>query len=178
MTKPPVGLVLAAGEGKRFGGPKAPYEFEGERLVDGAVRTLREGGCEPVIVVLGAWLGHVPDAEMVINFDWPTGMGSSLRVGLQALELTNADRAIVTLVDLPGLTGSAVTRIANATTGLAAATYEGVRGHPVLLGREHWQPLAESVNGDQGARDYLAAHEVELIEVGDVASGDDLDVRP
>jgi nicotine blue oxidoreductase len=115
---------------------------------------------------------------MVINFDWPTGMGSSLRVGLQALELTNADRAIVTLVDLPGLTGSAVTRIANATTGLAAATYEGVRGHPVLLGREHWQPLAESVNGDQGARDYLAAHEVELIEVGDVASGDDLDVRP
>jgi len=178
MTKPPVGLVLAAGEGKRFGGPKAPYEFEGERLVDRAVRTLREGGCEPVIVVLGAWLGHVPNAEMVINFDWSTGMGSSLRVGLQALELTDADRAIVTLVDLPGLTSSAVARIADATTSLAAASYNGVRAHPVLLGREHWQPLAESVTGDQGARDYLAAHEVELIEVADIASGDDLDVRP
>jgi CTP:molybdopterin cytidylyltransferase MocA len=170
--------VLAAGEGKRFGGPKAPYEFEGERLVDRAVRTLREGGCEPVIVVLGAWLGHVLDAEMVINVDWSTGMGSSLRVGLEALALTNADRAIVTLVDLPGLTGNAVTRIAGATTSLAAATYDGVRGHPVLLGREHWQPLAESVTGDQGARDYLTNHDIELIEVADIASGDDLDVRP
>jgi CTP:molybdopterin cytidylyltransferase MocA len=162
MTTPPAGLVLAAGEGKRFGGPKATYEFEGERLVDRAVRTLREGGCEPVIVVLGAWLGHVLDAETVINVDWSTGMGSSLRVGLEALALTDADRAIVTLVDLPGLTGNAVTRIAGATTSLAAATYDGVRGHPVLLGREHWQPLAGSVTGDQGARDYLAKHEVEL----------------
>ncbi|MGA1145657.1 MAG: NTP transferase domain-containing protein, partial [Candidatus Nanopelagicales bacterium] len=49
------GVVLAAGEGKRFGGPKAPFEYDGERLVDRAVRVLREAGCDPVFVILGAW---------------------------------------------------------------------------------------------------------------------------
>jgi nicotine blue oxidoreductase len=51
------GLVLAAGEGKRFGGPKAPYVHNGERLVDRAVSVLANAGCNPVFVVLGAWLG-------------------------------------------------------------------------------------------------------------------------
>ena len=52
------GLVLAAGEGRRFGGPKAPAVIDGERLVDRAVRVLRAGGCDPVYVVLGAWVGE------------------------------------------------------------------------------------------------------------------------
>ena len=87
------GLVLAAGEGRRFGGPKAPVVIDGERLVDRAVRVLREGGCEPVYVVLGAWVGEVPGAIVVVNPDWAEGMGSSLRAGLGAMD---ADRVVVT----------------------------------------------------------------------------------
>ena len=75
------GLVLAAGEGRRFSG-KAPYVMDGERLVDRAVRVLRDGGCNDVVVVLGAWVGDVPRAVVVENLEWPTGMGSSLRAGL------------------------------------------------------------------------------------------------
>ena len=79
------GLVLAAGEGKRFGGPKAPYVHNGQRLVDRAVQVLAEAGCDPVFVVLGAWLGEVPNATVLENQNWKSGMGSSLQVGLATL---------------------------------------------------------------------------------------------
>ncbi|MBI1378033.1 MAG: NTP transferase domain-containing protein [Frankiales bacterium] len=182
------GLVLAAGEGRRFGGPKAPYELDGVRLVDRAVAVLREAGCDPVVVVLGAWLGEVPGAQVVRNDDWATGMGSSLRVGLDAVARHDGvERVAVTLVDLPGLTAEAVRRALAGAAGtadgaparaLAVATYDGRRGHPVVLGRAHWAGAAASAAGDRGARDYLATHAPVLVEVGDVASDDDLDERP
>lgn len=172
----PLGLVLAAGSGQRLGGPKAPVAVAGERLVDRAVRVLREGGCNPVLVVLGAWVGDVPGAEVVVNADWASGLGSSLRSGLRAAEAYPAcDRALVTLVDLPGLTGAAVARVAACPGDLAAAAYGGRRGHPVALGRKHWAAVMREASGDRGARDYLAAHAVALVEVGDVASDGDLD---
>lgn len=170
------GLVLAAGAGHRFGRPKAPYVHGGERLVDRAVRVLREGGCEPVVVVLGAWVGAVPGADVVVNEDWTHGMGSSLRCGLRAL--SDQERAVLTLVDLPGLTSAAVQRVRAAGDALVQATYDGRRGHPVILGREHWDGVIELAAGDRGARDYLARHAVRLVEVGDVASGEDLDLAP
>jgi nicotine blue oxidoreductase len=173
------GLVLAAGEGRRFGGPKAPYVLDGERLVDRAVHVLRDAGCEPVVVVLGAWVGRVDDADItVVNADWATGMGSSLRLGLDTLVGTEAEQVVVTLVDLPGLTAEAVERLVNVDADLVQAAYDGERGHPVLLGRSHWAGVSETATGDRGARAYLAERAVALVEVGDVASGDDLDVRP
>lgn len=178
------GLVLAAGEGRRFGGPKAPAIVEGERLVDRAVRVLTEAGCDPVAVVLGAWVGEVPGAQVVVNDDWSSGMGSSLAAGLAWLSTDAAaascDRVLVHLVDLPGVTSAAVRRLAKADGPLAVATYAGERGHPVMLTRPHWAPVADAAAGDRGARDYLARHDLQVqrIEVGDVARGDDLDVPP
>ena len=176
-----LGLVLAAGEGRRFGGPKAPAVVRGERLVDRAVRVLHEGGCAPVLVVLGAWTGDVPGAEIVVNPRWSEGMGSSLQAGLDELrrrpEAAGDDRVVVTLVDLPGLTAEAVRRLLASPAALAAAAYHGERGHPVLLGAQHWAGVAQAARGDAGARDYLRAHaeELDLVEVGDVADGCDLD---
>lgn len=170
------GLVLAAGEGRRFGGPKAPYVLDGERLVDRAVGVLHAGGCDRVVVVLGAWVGEVPDADVVINPGWADGMGSSLRCGLAAL--ADADRAVLTLVDLPGLTAAAVRRVRESSGDLVQAGYGGRRGHPVILGREHWDGVAELAVGDRGARDYLRTHPPVLVEVGDLATGDDLDEHP
>jgi CTP:molybdopterin cytidylyltransferase MocA len=60
---------------------------------------------------------------------------------------------------------------------LARAAYDGVPGHPVLIGRDHWAGVVETATGDRGARDYLAAHEVRLVECGDLASGVDVDSR-
>ena len=180
-SRPAAGLVLAAGEGRRFGAPKAAAVVAGERLVDRAVRVLAEGGCSPVLVILGAWVGSVPGSEVVVNDDWRRGMGSSLACGLDALRpRREVDRVLVTLVDLPGLTAEAVRLLLAVDGELAAATYEGRRGHPVLLGRDHWDGAAATAVGDTGARAYLAAHasRLTLVEVGEVASGDDLDRPP
>lgn len=172
------GLVLAAGAGTRYGQPKAPVVIDGERLVDRAVRVLAEGGCDPVLVVLGAWVGRVDGADIVVNDAWPEGMGSSLRAGLQALmDSSSADAVVVSLVDLPGLTPAAVRRLVECPADLAVATYEGERGHPVRISRAFWPEAIGVAQGDEGARRLLRGRtDVELVEVGDVAAGYDVDV--
>lgn len=171
------GLVLAAGEGKRFGGPKAPYLYRGERLIDRAVETLRVAGCEPVFVVLGAWSGQVDDGEVLMHASWSEGMGSSLRFGLQHLEQEpTIDSLVLILVDQPGITPAAVTRLLVSGATLAQASYAGRPGHPVLIGREHWRPLIDSLHGDVGARHYLKASSKRvLVEVADISDDQDMD---
>ena len=124
-------------------------------MVDRAVRVAHEGGCDPVLVVLGAWVGEVPDVQIVINDDWATGMGSSLRAGLAALvDRTDVDSVLVTLVDLPGMTGEAISLLIDGANvdSLVAAQFEGKRANPVVIGRHHWAGVQASAVGDQGAR--------------------------
>jgi CTP:molybdopterin cytidylyltransferase MocA len=184
-----VGLLLAAGGGRRMGGrPKALLPLHGRTLVEHAVQALRDGGCARVHVVLGASADQVrararlPGCVLLDNPKWQTGMGSSLRLGLDSLAGTGADAALVALVDQPGIGAEAVSRVRTACTSpatLAAASYEGRRGHPVLFGAQHWPAVAASANGDEGARSYLRtrADEIELVECGDIADPTDID-RP
>jgi CTP:molybdopterin cytidylyltransferase MocA len=181
------GLVLAAGGGRRYGMPKALVEYEGSLLVDRAVRTAR-AVCDPVLVVLGAqavevWQRADLDGAVVLaNPDWESGMASSLRTGLDGLRALpgRVDAALVLLVDMPGMTPAALARMEQEAgpDALAVATYDGVRGHPVLLGRDHWAGVAEVATGDEGARRYLAAHEVVEIDCTGLADPTDLDVPP
>ena len=174
------GLVLAAGSGQRFGGPKAPFVFEGERLVDRAVRILREAGLTKVFVVLGAWVGEVPQATVIENPDFASGMASSLRTGLVflATEEPQLERVVITLVDHIGLSTEAITKIASAQGNLIQSTYEGEIGHPVVIGREHWTPLVKEVAGDMGAKNYLTRNNPTRVELGELATNTDLDHRP
>jgi molybdenum cofactor cytidylyltransferase/nicotine blue oxidoreductase len=184
---PVAGLVLAAGGGRRYGMPKALVEFEGSLLVERAVRTAA-AVCDPVLVVLGAQAVEVwrsadlTGAVVLANPDWETGMGSSLRTGLQGLRNFpgRTDAVLVQLVDMPGMTAAALARMAEhaAPDALAVATYDGVRGHPVLLGREHWAGVAETATGDEGARGYLATHDVVEVDCTGLADPTDLDVPP
>lgn len=179
------GLLLAAGAGRRMGRPKALVSYRGSLLVESAADVLRAAGADPVIVVLGAAGAEVreraalPGCILVDNPDWPSGMGSSLRVGLESLPNNGITAVLVLPVDVPGVTAEAVRRVA-ALAGpavLARAGYAGVPGHPVLLGRDHWAGARESATGDVGARDYLRRHEVRLVPCEDIASGLDVD-RP
>lgn len=179
------GLVLAAGAGRRMGGPKAVLVDEsGERWVDRAVRTLREGGCAPIVVVLGAAIVEVPDALVTVADDWAEGMGASLRTGLTALveQAPQAAAAVIVLVDQPDLAPEAIRRVGAAagsgsSVGVAAmAVYAGHRGHPVALGRSIWGEVAALAQGDRGARDWLAAHPDRVVEVDCTGFGSDRDV--
>ena len=180
-------VVLAAGGGRRYGMPKALVEYEGSLLVERAVRTAR-AVCDPVLVVLGAqavdvWRqADLDRATVLANKDWETGMASSLRTGLEGLRdwPGRVDAALVLLVDMPGMTPAALFRLAShaAPDALAAASYDGVRGHPVLLGREHWAGVIETAAGDEGARRYLAGREVTDVDCTGLADPIDLDVPP
>ncbi|MEV6443527.1 nucleotidyltransferase family protein [Amycolatopsis sp. NPDC051716] len=193
---PPVaGLLLAAGAGRRFGGPKALVQLDGEPLVLRALRTLTAAGCAPVRVVVGASAEQVrallPDpAQAVEAEDWATGMGASLRAGLASLERTERTErtegtgqpaaALVHLVDLPWVGADVIARVtAHASAeAVARAAYDGVPGHPVLLGRRWWGEIAGAARGDRGARDWLATRaDLTLVECGDLGSGRDVD-RP
>lgn len=182
------GLLLAAGAGRRMGGPKALLRDEaGEPFVVRAVRVLRDGGCAAVTVVVGAAADQVHplledlDVAVVVAEDWAEGMGASFRAGLAAPSLEAADAVVVGLVDLPDVGADVVRRLLEAApTGpaaLARSTYDGHPGHPVLLGRDHWAGVAATATGDRGARDYLRAHPPLLVECGDLATGRDVD-RP
>lgn len=175
------GLLLAAGAGRRFGMAKALALFHGRPLVRHGADTLAAGGCDPVLVVVGAQAAAVRAAaaglSLVDNPDWATGMGSSLRAGLTVLADGPADAVVVLLADMPGVSGAAVARMV-AVAGpdaLAAGGYGDRRGHPVLLGRAHWAGVAATATGDRGARDYLRERAVRVVEVGDVADDTDAD---
>ena len=153
-----------------------------------AVEVLRVAGCVRVHVVLGAAADVVRERAdlsgcvVVENPDWGQGMGSSLRAGLTSLTGSGAGATLVTLVDQPGIGPEAVARVLAAyqnETSLVSAAYEGVRGHPVLLGAGHWAGIAAAATGDRGARAYLKAHEgaITLVECGDVAQPYDIDTE-
>ncbi|NQX03742.1 NTP transferase domain-containing protein [Rathayibacter sp. VKM Ac-2856] len=177
-----VGVVLAAGAGRRAGGPKAlRRDLVGVSWVERAVSRLEAVGCARVLVVLGAGADEarqrVPErAAVAVAEDWAEGLSASLRAGLDA---AIGDAALVTLVDLPDEPAAVGERLLRESPAdpavLARATYRGRPGHPVLLGRMHWRPLAASLSGDAGAREYLARHGVLEVECGDLFSGADRD---
>lgn len=178
------GLLLAAGAGHRMGGPKALLEVDGEPLVRRGVRLLRDGGCDPVLVVVGARAAAVAPlcdgAQVVPSPGWETGMGASLRAGLAALEQTSATGCVVALVDQPLVTPVAVARLrAAARDGAAAAvaSYAGRHRNPVLLSRAAWPDVAAAATGDEGARGWLRAHPelVVAVDCTDAGAPDDLD---
>lgn len=176
------GVVLAAGAGRRFGGPKALALLEGSRLVDRAAATLLRGGCDEVVVVSGAAPLVVDGAVVVDNELWDEGMGSSLRRALAHLTPGPASAVVVLLVDTPWVGAEAVARLvaAHAAGARAAqATYGGLPGHPVLLARPVWDDVAALAVGDQGARGWLRAHRDEVLAVPADGTGDPRDVdRP
>ncbi|WP_182380121.1 nucleotidyltransferase family protein [Nocardioides sp. WS12] len=187
------GLLLAAGAGRRMGLPKALVTApDGVPWLLTSVRALAEGGCDAVTVVLGAsaeeaaaLLADSP-VEVIVAADWENGMGASLAAGLRHLGALDQrpDAALVHLVDLPDVGPAVIRRVLGAgeqlpsaasTEVLRRAAYRAVPGHPVLLGRAHWAGILDSATGDQGARSYLASHDVALVECGNLATGDDVD---
>lgn len=184
-----LGIVLAAGAGRRMGGPKALVG----PLADGPLTPLQQvcqwvhdAGCQPVIAVIGAGAEQVRAAvpgvswlRLVEATDWADGMGASLRAGLRAAADTSCDLALITLVDLPDVgtpVHARLLREAAAGPGtLARASFAGTPGHPVLIRRDWWPEAGTVAVGDRGARDLFAQHPHQLVECGDLASGRDTD---
>jgi CTP:molybdopterin cytidylyltransferase MocA len=155
-------VVLAAGAGSRFGGPKQ------QLLLPDVLTALRSSSVEDLLVVAGAHPVDV-DARVVDCPQWERGMGASLRCGLQALQ-PEVEAAAVVLADGPYLSPVAVDRVITAwrdgAGDVVAASYAGDRGHPVVLGRPVWDRIP-----DEGAR----ALDPVLVPCDDLGSPGDID---
>jgi len=194
------GVLLAAGEGSRFGQPKALVELDGQTLAERGVNVLRAGGARPILIVTGAVPIELDGTHTVYNPEWRTGMGSSLRAALRALTGTgtgvgtvtgsgvangadlglDVGAVVVALADQPLVGAQAVARLIAAYrdgASVAVAAYDGQPRNPVLLAREHWAEVAATATGDQGARTFLRTHPdlVTLVECGDTGRPDDID---
>jgi nicotine blue oxidoreductase len=188
---PVTGVLLAAGAGTRLGrGPKALLPFRGRPLVEVLADTLFDGGCREVVVVLGAEAENVRtvtdlSAHVVVeNEKWAKGMAGSFRAGIEAAASGNS--IMVALVDQPGLTPTAVSRLLGSHRAgrVTAAAYPDEAGrlkrrHPVIFDVGLREQAAEAANGDTGARSFLKAHPglVDLVDCSDLCSGEDLDTK-
>jgi len=156
-------VVLAAGASSRYG-TEPPKQVE---LLPNVLAALQQSSVDEIVVVSGA---HVLPMESVLCPDWERGPGASLRCGLAALA-PEAEAAVVVLADGPDLDPRAVDRVVEdwrANGGEAvAASYGGVRLHPVLLTREMWDDVP-----DEGARSLPAR----LVACDDLTPPGDVDV--
>jgi CTP:molybdopterin cytidylyltransferase MocA len=178
---PVAGVLLAAGAGTRYGMPKVLAE-QGRWLRAG-VAALDDGGCDDVVVVLGAAIVEIPGpGRAVIADDWAVGLSASVRAGVAAVDGTQAEFVVLLTVDTPDIGAAVVRRVLDAVrtspSGVARATYSARPGHPVVIARRHWPRLLELLHGDEGARPFLRDRDdVVSVECGDLASGHDVDVN-
>ena len=187
-----VGVVLlAAGGSSRLGRPKQLLMHEGKTLVRRAAEAAVAAKCGPVVVVLGAQAETVTaeltglPARTVRNTDWSAGMGSSLRVGLKALDSEEGvgaapavDAALVMLCDQlrvdVGHLRALVEAFTRTRASIVASGYEGTRGVPALFSRALF-PELEALAPDQGARGVIARDPSRVAEVALAGGGEDVD---
>ena len=181
-----VAVILAAGESRRFGGPKLLAPLEGRPLVQHVIDAANASKLDEVILVVG----HAADdvlaavrlgrARAVVNHDHAAGQSTSLRLGLRAA--ASADAVVVLLGDQPRVTPALLDAVVERqrTTGAAAvvSSWRGRRSPPTLLHHDLW-PALSALTGDVGARELLAGlDDVAVLEVaGPLGSLEDID-RP
>jgi molybdenum cofactor cytidylyltransferase len=177
------GLILAAGEGRRFGGTKQLADLRGRPLLTYALEAmLAVPAVSPVVVVLGhdaATIRREIDfegARTVLCDDWQEGQSASLRCGVAALG--DVDAVVLTLGDQPFITPQAIAAVIDQLDRHDAvrATYGGAPGHPVALSRRLLDRVGE-LRGDVGFRDLLAGKMVRRFEASHLCDATDIDTR-
>jgi len=157
-------IVLAAGEASRFGSPKQRL------LLPSVLERVRASSVHEIVVVAGAYdLDPADDDVRIVTCpEWRAGPGASLRCGVSALD-EDVEAAVVVLADGPELSPAAVDRVVGEwrrSGGIVAASYDGSRGHPLVLGRADWLDIP-----DDGLRD----RPVRLVPCDDLGAPGDVD---
>jgi molybdenum cofactor cytidylyltransferase len=179
------GLILAAGESRRMGFPKALLRYREETFLDTLVE-LFAARCAPVIVVLGAeaeriraGAGHSP-ATFVVNANYARGQITSMQCGLGAVP-GDADGVLLTLVDHPAVAAATIDallawRRATGIPLIRVPRYQGRRGHPIWFSRE-LIPEFLALPETGAARDVVRGHaaQTEFLDVDDPGILADID---
>lgn len=145
------GILLAAGESRRMGSPKALLPYDGRSFIEHICNAFLRAGVDELIVVLGAWedklrpaLPSHPALRTVVNPHYTLGQLSSLTRGIGALSPESA-AAVVNLVDHPLISTETITALIAAFRAdplpIIIASYQGKRGHPVLFSSQVYAEL-------------------------------------
>jgi molybdenum cofactor cytidylyltransferase len=175
------GLILAAGESRRMGFPKALLRYREGTFLD-RLAGLFAARCSPVIVVLGAEADRIraaahPAATFVVNPDWVRGQTTSMQCGLGAVP-PDADGVLFTLVDHPAVAPATIDALLAGPRAalLRVPQYHGRRGHPIWFSRDvipEFLALPET----GAARDVVRSHtaQTEFLDVDDPGILADID---
>jgi molybdenum cofactor cytidylyltransferase len=173
------GLIPAAGKSRRMGRPKLALPLGGQTVLERVIATVRGAGVEPVLVVLGP---HVPEllpfaeaaqAHVLLLAGETPDMRATITNGLHWLEErfrpTPEDSWLLLPADHPTLDGQVVRQLlaareANPAATLLVPTFEGRRGHPLLLAWTHVAAIRELPEG-LGLNAYVRQHAAETLEV-------------
>src|SRR5688572_14679962 len=172
-----VAVVLAAGEGRRMGGPKALVRLQDTTFVERCVARMRRPGVTEVVVVVGPLSDRVaallPGVTCVSNPRAADGMLGSILCGLDAADERAAEAVLLHPVDHPLVEAATVDRVVAALAGgarIAVPSREGRRGHPGGFARAAW-PALRGAAPERGARAVLADHPDWVVHVeGDAGS--------
>ncbi len=170
-------MILAAGESRRLGRPKQFLSYNGETLLNRAIRLAFEAGASPVLAVLGAQFDetlkmiHGTETIPVHNDQWRQGMGRSIETGMRALSVCSPDASGVLLMgcDQPRLTVEHLHSLINSAQShsgpaIVASLYAGVQAVPAVFPREAFAALRE-LHGDTGARSIIAHSPFPVIDI-------------
>jgi molybdenum cofactor cytidylyltransferase len=172
------GLILAAGESSRMGNDKALLRYRDGTFLETIVAALREAEIERIAIVLGHHADEIrravnlQNAEVVFNADYARGQTSSLQAGLRSLRTPELEAVILCLVDHPAVSSSTVHKLVEhfraSSSPVVIPTFQGRRGHPVLIARALFDELL-GLGSNEGANTVLRKHrnEKSLVEVGD-----------
>lgn len=185
---PVAAIILAAGESRRLGQPKQLLTWEGETLLNRAIRMATESGAWPVLAVLGARFASISasvqsnTAITVHNDRWRQGIGSSIEAGMRALAVCAPETAGVLLMNCDQLRLSAdhlrllINRFeSEGAPAIAASAYGGVRGVPALFPRATFEEL-RALHGDRGARSIIERGSWPVVSVEFEGGEVDIDV--
>jgi CTP:molybdopterin cytidylyltransferase MocA len=156
-TNPFGAIILAAGASTRLGYPKQTILFNGETLLDRAVRLTNEAGARETVVVLGARASEVRNVcqlrkcTVVENKDWMNGMGTSIRRGIDALH--DVDGTLILTCDMPGVTTAHLDALVASGT-VTASRYGSKTGVPAYFPRTEFSSLSQ-LEDSQGASRLL-----------------------
>ena len=166
-------VILAAGRSARMGKPKMLQRVEGRPMLEKVLEVFRHARVDEVVVVLGADAERIKKGirfggeRIVLNTEYPSGMSSSLRLGLAAAG-PRADAVIIALGDQPFLSPLTVDRLVERYLGekapVVVPVHDGVRGNPVLFARSAFPDIMQ-VRGDVGAKSVVGAYGDRVLEV-------------
>jgi molybdenum cofactor cytidylyltransferase len=167
-------VILAAGESKRMGSPKALLPYRGQTFLDHLAEVTRDPRVGWMRVVVGSHadlirgMTRVDASAFVVNPDWQKGQLSSIQAAIRSLPEEKTDGILLCLVDHPLISAETVKtlidRFYSSGRFIVLPTYKGKRGHPVIFSAALYDELLAAPL-EVGARAVVWTHANEILEI-------------